>query len=194
MSAPKHLTHEQLAHFLEHGYIHLNGCFSRAAAHRWTSDMWTRLGYDASDPSTWLTERINMPSHRSESIKTFAPSAWQAICDLLGGEDRIAPSSAIWDDGLIVNFGCHEPGEAKTGEVEWTQPRDLRGWHVDGDSFTHFLNSPEQGLLVLPLFSDIQPRGGGTIICPEGIKAIAQHLVRFNTPSGVYVHSPPSYL
>jgi hypothetical protein len=166
----EYLTGDQIDHFLQHGYVHLTGCFSRETAARWTADMWTRLGYDPSDRSTWLAERINMPSHRSESIKTFAPKAWQAICDLLGGEERIKPSSAMWEDGLIVNLGTNKA-------EEWTEPRDLRGWHVDGDSFVHFLNSPEQGLLVIPLFSDIQPHGGGTILCPDGIKIIAQHLV-----------------
>jgi hypothetical protein len=167
------LTGEQVDHFLKHGYVHLTGCFTRETAQRWTGDMWTRLGYNPSNRSTWLAERINMPNHRSESIKTFAPTAWQAICDLLGGEDRITHSSATWEDGLIVNLG--------KDSQDWIKPRDLRGWHVDGDSFVHFLNSPEQGLLVIPLFSDIQPHGGGTILCPEGIKEIAKHLVCVET-------------
>jgi hypothetical protein len=48
---------------------------------------------------------------------------------------------------------------------------------VDGDFFTHFLDSPEQALLVIPLFTDIEDRAGGTMICPEGMKYVAQHLV-----------------
>lgn len=40
----------------------------------------------------------------------------------------------------------------------------------------HFLDSPEQALLVIPIFSDIKPRGGGTYICPEGIEKIAKLL------------------
>ena len=76
---PQYLSEEQINHFLKYCYIHLTGCFTREAAHCWTADMWTRLGYDPSDRSTWLTERINMPSHRSESVKSFAPTAWQSI-------------------------------------------------------------------------------------------------------------------
>lgn len=51
------------------------------------------------------------------------------------------------------------------------------GWHNDGDFFVHFLDSPEQGLLVIPLWSDIQPLGGGTVICPDGIAHVAKHMV-----------------
>jgi hypothetical protein len=54
---------------------------------------------------------------------------------------------------------------------------------VDGDFFVHYLDSPEQALLVVPLWSDIVPNGGGTIICPAGIPIIAKHL--YDHPEGV---------
>ncbi|KAJ7474435.1 hypothetical protein B0H11DRAFT_2429302 [Mycena galericulata] len=61
--------------------------------------------------------------------------------------------------------------------------RELDGWHVDGDFFVHFLDSPEQALLVIPLFSDIAPGAGGTAICTDGIGIIAKHL--YDNPKGV---------
>jgi hypothetical protein len=33
-------------------------------------------------------------------------------------------------------------------------------------------------LLVIPLFTDIKEHAGGTMICSDGIKKMAQHLVR----------------
>ena len=47
----------------------------------------------------------------------------------------------------------------------------------------HYLDSPEQGLLVTPIFTKIVPRGGGTYICPEGIGKIARYLA--DHPEGV---------
>lgn len=48
----------------------------------------------------------------------------------------------------------------------------------------HFLDSPEQALLVIPIFyQPIVPRGGGTFICPEGIPMIAKYLAAH--PEGV---------
>jgi hypothetical protein len=58
----------------------------------------------------------------------------------------------------------------------------------DGDFFRHFLDSPEQALLVIPLFADIQPRGGGTYIAPDGIPKVAKYLLEH--PEGTY---PQSY-
>lgn len=51
------------------------------------------------------------------------------------------------------------------------------------DVQVHYLDSPEQALLVIPIFSDIKPRGGGTFICPDGLDMIAKYLA--NHPEGV---------
>jgi hypothetical protein len=146
-------------------------CFSRKKATEWAGDVWQRLGISPTDKSTWTTEITHMGETKHEPVRTFAPKAWAAICELLGGEDRVAPESSTWDDALIVNLGSPET------EGIWPHPADLEGWHVDGDFFTHFLDSPEQALLVIPLFTDIQERAGGTMICTDATKFIAQHLV-----------------
>jgi hypothetical protein len=43
--------------------------------------------------------------------------------------------------------------------------------------FLDVVDGPEQALLVIPLWSDIEPKGGGTAIACDGIKWIAKHLV-----------------
>lgn len=51
-----------------------------------TQNVWTRLGMDPEDKSTWHTLRTNMPSHRTFDASELAPRAWAAICELCGGE------------------------------------------------------------------------------------------------------------
>ena len=60
---------------------------------------------------------------------------------LLGGEDRIEPYT--WGNGFIANFGlgADRPWEPASASSP--------GWHKDGDFFRHFLDSPEQGLLMI---------------------------------------------
>jgi hypothetical protein len=169
------LTEEQRAHFLAHGWVKLEQCFSRESAAQLTGNVWTRLGMDPNDKSTWSQERINMPGHRSFPVAEYAPKAWDGMCDLLGGADRIEP--AQWRDALIVNLGTPE------GEGKHLSGNELQGWHVDGDFFVHYLDSPEQGLLVIPLFTDVVPGGGGTMICPGAIPHVAKHL--YEHPEGV---------
>lgn len=79
--------------------------------------------------------------------------------------------------GLIVNLGKPE------GHGKDVGPRDIDGWHIDGDFFVHFLDSPEQALLVVPLWTDIPPSCGGTFICPDAIPLIALHM--YDHPEGV---------
>lgn len=174
---PAPLTDAEKDHFITHGWLRLKNCFTREQAAAATADVWTRLGMDPSDKATWTRERIHMAHHREFDAAEFAPRAWAAVSELCGGEDRIMPWTRQWRDSLIVNLGTPE-GESKTVE-----PRDLKGWHVDGDFFVHYLDSPEQALLVIPLFTDIVPGAGGTIICPEAIPKVAKYL--FDNPEGV---------
>ncbi|KAJ7616941.1 hypothetical protein DFH06DRAFT_1062246 [Mycena polygramma] len=169
------LSEEQKAFFLRPGFLHLAHCFSREASAAFTSKLWTRLGMSPDDKTTWHTERTNMPSHTTVRVSEFAPKAWSAICELVGGEDRISEETKVWMDNFIVNVG-------KEGQRE-VSFRELEGWHVDGDFFLHFLDSPEQALLVIPIFSDIGPGCGGTAICTDGLGIVARHL--YNNPSGV---------
>ncbi|MCJ1310642.1 hypothetical protein MMC25_004307 [Agyrium rufum] len=173
----KHLTNEQVDHFMRHGFVRLEECFTPEKAAKFTGTVWKRLGMDPNDKSTWTEERINMPTHNKEHCSTFAPKAWAAMCELLGGEDRVEPESANWNDGLIVNFGTPE------WEGRWPHPSDLTNWHVDGDFFVHYLDSREQGLLVIPLFTDIVEHAGGTMICSDAIPHMAKHL--YEHPEGV---------
>ncbi|KAK5331144.1 hypothetical protein LTR93_000146 [Exophiala xenobiotica] len=179
----KHLTPEQVSSFMEHGFLRIPGCFTREAAEQWTKDVWTRLGFDPNNPDTWTEERTNMPSHHSVAIRDFAPKAYAAICDIVGGEDRITEPSKSWRDAFIVNLGTKE------NQGKETDPKELNGWHVDGDFFVHFLDSPEQGLLVIPLFTDILPNGGGTWVCSEGVGKLARYL--YDHPEGVLPRMTP---
>ncbi|RFU30144.1 hypothetical protein B7463_g6219, partial [Scytalidium lignicola] len=172
------LTEEQKAFWMEHGFLKIPRCFSRDTAKKFTHSVWTRLGADPEDKSTWPTEKINMPGHTIVPVADFAPKAWSAMCELVGGEDKVADWVQNWKDGFIVNFG--KPEFKPEDELDY---RTLDNWHNDGDFFVHFLDSPEQALLVIPLFTDIMPKGGGTVICTDGIGLVAKRL--YDHPDGM---------
>ncbi len=173
----RELTFEQAQHFLDKGYVVIEQAFTRAAAEQYTSQAWLRLGYKADDPATWAEEKIHMPTLNRFPIKDFAPRAWNAMCDLVGGEERINPDRAQWGDGFILNlkFGADEP---------YREPSPTAGgWHNDGDFFRHFLDSPEQGLLTIVVWSDILPRSGGTFVATDSVPLVARHLAQH--PEGI---------
>ena len=173
----KYLDSDQIDHFMTYGWVSIPGFFSKRQAEHWTTDMWIRLGYDENDPTTWVLEKINMPMLSCIDAREFAPKAWGAICELCGGEERITESSRQWGDNFIVNFGKDKLKGRIVG------PRELDNWHVDGDFFIHYLDSPEQGLLVIPCITDVLENGGATYICPDGIGVVAKHL--HDNPEGV---------
>ena len=92
-----------------------------------------------------------------------------------GGEDRI--KAWPWSDAMIVTLteGADDP---------YTPPDQTHGkWHKDGDFFRHFLDSPEQGLLALVIWKDIEHKGSATYAAPQSIKLIARFLA--DHPEGV---------
>ena len=176
------LTEAQIEHFLDKGYIIVKNCFSRDLAEEWKTFAYKRMvDYEPDDPATWKDARVHLPEIKSVAIHEAAPKAFDAICDLLGGEERLAkkyPWKKSEEDGLdlrdgfIINFkmGADRPWEPPSPKSGTT------GWHKDGDMFKHFLDSPEQGLLTIVLWSDIYPQSGGTFIACDSIKHVAQRL------------------
>ena len=160
------LQESDIQFFMTHGYVKIPACFSKDQGEHLMGNLWQRMGVSP-EKSTWHTERIDLPGSRNISIRDFAPKAWAAICDLLGGEKRLARGSDYWDDSFIVNLGT------SAGAGKHIEPN---GWHIDGNFFAHFLDSPEQALLVLPLFTDVKSGGGGTMLCPGALPLIANFL------------------
>ena len=52
------LTEEQRQHFLDHGWIRIEGAVPKEDIARFTQDVWVRLGYDPNDKSTWIKEKV----------------------------------------------------------------------------------------------------------------------------------------
>jgi hypothetical protein len=170
------LTDEQVEQFLAQGYVVLHDCFPRELAEEWKARAFVRLGYDPANSKNWKQTRVHMPTATRVPMKEFAPRAWGAACELLGGEARVRPSCSI-GDGFIINFrdGARRPWEPPSAQSP--------GWHKDGDFFRHFLDSPEQGLLTLILWSDIEPRGGGTFVASDSVPVVARFLAAH--PEGI---------
>lgn len=184
------LSPSQVQTFIQKGYITLKNCFDRSVAEAWTDDAFARLGYSLDDPSTWEKPIVWLDHYNKKPVRELAPKAWGAICDIVGGEERIDGGVKYiesthfttieplnWSDSFVVNFrkGADEP---------WQPPApDVTGWHKDGSFFKHFLDSWEQALLVIVLWSDIEHKGGGTFIAPDSLKVMAKFFLEH--PEGV---------
>ncbi|SEP76991.1 phytanoyl-CoA dioxygenase family protein [Microlunatus flavus] len=173
---PQQLTQDEVDHFVRHGYVVVKNCFDPASAQEWIARAWVRFGYDRDAPDQWVEKRIQLSTQDSVDARDFAPRAWAAAVQLLGGEDRI-DLPWRWGDGFIANLGVGD-------DRAWEPPSaEVGGWHKDGDFFRHFLDSPEQGLLTIVLWTDMHHQGGGTFIAADSVPVVARHLAEH--PEGV---------
>jgi len=176
------LSEADIENFLVHGFVHLKNCFDTApgsVAHRWVEESWLRNGISPTDRGTWPNDKIHMPATETMKVRDFSPYAFSAICELCGGEDRVK-GDISWGNSFIANYGFGR-------DKEWAAPSPKAvGWHVDGDTFLHFLDSPEQGLLIVALFSDIHPQGGGTFIACDSVQKVVRHLASHPEGTGPF--------
>ena len=167
----KTLSTDQLEAFLENGWCVLRGAFASDQAARACACVWARMEQKAGivrhDRRTWpeffdIEEHLGQP----EVLECFTDRVAGAVVDLLGEGHWVEERRwGFWPVNFSVGAG---------------QPYDIPdwGWHIDGNWFRHRLDCPQQGLLLIGLFTDVDPRGGGTILAGGSHKATARVLAR----------------
>ncbi|HYE07608.1 MAG TPA: hypothetical protein VEL07_18970 [Planctomycetota bacterium] len=176
------LSAAEIERFERFGFIKLDQVLDPAVIARCADRFWTRVGYDRHDPSTWREARMHLPVHEDFAVRDVAPRAYHAMLELCGGAERVA-GDPQWGDAFIANLGVR-------ADQPWVPPSPAAGgWHKDGDFFRHFLDSPEQGLLTIVLWSDVVERGGATFLACDSVAPVARHLAAH--PEGVHPDDLP---
>ena len=216
------LSRTEARHFLEHGWVVVEGAVSKQVTADIVACAWRELeeqGVMKDDPETWKQEpyirtgcppNINIMASRgdkeaaaqmleirtlyglppeSSRLQEVSPRALGAQLDCVGGWDRVKdPEQIKLPDSLAVNL-CRDDGNL--GEDGWRSAR-APGWHKDGWQYRHFLDSPQQGLLLGYFYSDILPGSGGTQMCVDSIGVVARLLAQY--PEGIHPDSVQSYI
>ena len=188
------LTRAEAAHFVEHGHVVIEAAIPKEMANVACQSAWAELEanyrIERNDPATWdgvSTGRGGMRgdvrtqgTEARSLLKTRAPRAFAAQADVVGGANRLPDGGKTlsWGDAVIGNFRVPDG-------PPWQPPAARQpGWHKDGHHFRHFINSPEQGLLTVPIYTDILPQSGGTFIACDSIAPVARLLAQ--CPAGVH--------
>ncbi len=194
VAACTELSEDEARRFVERGYVRIRGAFPRAIAAAVVNQAWAELeaDYDVQryDPTSWDKPFMlhlhgyvrTRPTDARFNLIREAPRAFRVQADAIGGAERLPKGGRelAWSDAAVANLGV--PASA----AEVPQPR-LGGWHKDGWHFRHFLNSPEQGLLTVPIYSDIMPGSGGTQVATDSIGPVARLLA--GQPQGLHPDS-----
>ena len=148
---PKALSQEDITHFIENGYLLVKNVFSPELAAKINLMVWEKLDERPDDTSTWHKPLVWLREvFKNDIVDQIHTKRYFDVIDDLCGEDRwfAHTGAGVWP----ILF----PGFSDS----WCVPEE--NWHVEGNWFHHHLNSSEQGLIGIQLFTDIQPGGGGT--------------------------------
>lgn len=163
MASP--LTEEQLATFATRGWVRLQRAFDPQAALQLQERMWAELredfGIDRNDRRTWWQPMQSLRRAKRDPAQNVMASE-----RLLGAIDTLL-SPVRWRTPtnwgvVLVTF----PGS----DGEWILPSG--GWHFDFE-LDRNANSLG-GLFVFTFFSDVGPRGGGTLIVEGSHRLLRQ--------------------
>ena len=189
------LGRQDAMQFIENGYVVVRQAFPREIAADICERTWhwfkQEYNIDRDDPSTW---NKRFPGKRIDAYLTYsgrgqvyrlqtdAPRAFQAQVDAVGGVERFLEGNDLaWNDASIANLGIKNDPDWEPAGIKRT------GWHKDGWHFRHFLDSPEQGLLTVPIYSDIAPSAGGMHVAADSVAPVARLLA--DHPEGLHPDS-----
>lgn len=167
------LSEEQTEQFIERGWTQVEAAFPRDRALAAQDFLWDRLaerGVRREDRATWTEPIVHIQETYSDPV--FQACATERLADAV--EDLVGPGRWNGRD-RTGNWGWWPVNFGKGSDAPWDVP--TTGWHWDGQHFRHHVDSPEQGLLLLCMFSEIGPRGGGTLVA-EGSHRIVARLLR----------------
>ena len=100
-------------------------CLDPELAQRWTDRAYERLGYAPDDPATWTEEIVWMDRHSTAPVREISPRGWGALCDVVGGEERIDPQVYEIESGhfttidsvpVVTRYLAQRPAGAGPGE------------------------------------------------------------------------------
>ena len=165
------MTASYAEQLLDHGFVRVSSAVDPDFCETVVRDGFARMGLDEDRPASWPAGPVHLPVVQNWSFEEVAPRAATVLHDLVGGVDAI--SFAGVQDNLIVNLP--DNGAVPFMPSEWAVGG---GWHKDGDWFRHYLDSPEQGLLVIVLWRDVVDAQGPTHVAVDSIPGVARLLAR----------------
>jgi hypothetical protein len=170
------LSFSDIESFIERGFCMLRGAFTSQQAAAAVDCLWQRIEQKTPirrcDPATWPASYDIEEQLRSPQVLACFNDPVASAVEQLVGEGRWSGDRRWGFWPVNFSYGANSPDDYPTSS-----------WHIDGNWFRHTIDCPKQGLLVIGLFTDIQPRGGGTILAGGSHKLTTRVLAKY--PEGI---------
>ncbi len=194
---PQPLTPEQIASFVDHGFLVLRRAFSPVVAAELVQQTLVdraprpRIGVrsqhayqqlsaddlDLQDPRTWASTRLDLETGRSLRIEAFAPRVWDAVTSLVGPSHTVR--RATMGEQWILNARFLPPPRPPLTPDYFTGLE----WHYDAPSPRCTLDGRTDALILLILWSNTAEGGGGPLLSGQSLDHVV-HLLE-DHPEGV---------
>jgi hypothetical protein len=166
------LSQAQIEHFIDHGYVKLEGAFDGDLARQGREQLWKAMGLSPDAPERWKQPVVRLGFMTGKPFVEAANTPLlHASYDALAGEGRWVRPNGLGT--FPIRFPSpNDPGDA--------------GWHVDvsfGTDNPDFMQwranvkSSGRALLMLFLFSDVGELDAPTKIREGSHRAIARQLL-----------------
>ena len=196
------LSSSQLENLQSNGYLLLKGILDPKTCKDFDDNIVQPSlkkygGIDQTNPATWNTDRLK--AFATGDYNSEKPNILPGVMvRQKSGLDPI-PDEESLDLSALTPILDQLHGGRNTWEwlhknVGWiharfpldtaakTKMKDVKTWHVDGGHFTpHFINSPEQSIIVLPMIRSVDKGGGNTLILKKSHIYMAQMLEKAGT-------------
>lgn len=172
----------EIERFCERGFVRIPAALDPTWRTRWLSDAQRRLQheperwvkgyagglerYAPDDATTWTLPRVDLMGDERVEVAELAPRAWAAMLSLLGGR---GVATSRWSNYFVINFG-----ERDEPRYQAPEPGDPH-WHVDAPHALRW-GSIRNALVGFVLFTDLEPRSGGTFLGVGSHRGIARAL------------------
>ena len=173
------LSAEQIDQFVELGFCTLRGAFTPQCAVAACDLVWARMAEKAGilrdDPRTW-------PDLYTGEAHIDAPAVHACFTDALAEAIETLVGPGRWTGVREWGFW---PVNFSFG-ADANEPFPEEGWHLDGTWFKwppsvgwQSLDTVQQGLFAIGLFTDLAEGGGGTALALGSHKLTARTLARY---------------
>lgn len=184
------LRASQIDEFVERGFLHLPGAFSRTLADVCRDHLWRATGCSAEDPATWTNPVIRIPSMNEQPFGEAANTpALHAAYDALVGPGRWWPLPGL--GGFPVRFP-HPDDPGDTGwHIDASFPPPDQPESTDYSQWRLNLWSDGRALLLLFLFSDVAEDDAPTLIRVGSHLLVPRRLESFGREGTITFWDPP---